>query len=131
MLIELWERLRGYDKWTITTARFESADFRQTGHLDKNGNVSYTYASDDELVWTDVSGTKHSARFTVPDDSPLYQFIGGESVAIRYDPARPDRYYYRELLQTRLATIRKRIYWTFGLLAFFALYIWARAQLMK
>ena len=130
MLIELWERLRGYDKWTITTARFESAELKQTAHLDRGGNVNYTYASNDELVWTDATGTRRSATFTVPDDSPLYQFIGGEGVTIRYNPARSDHYYYRELLQTRLATIRKRIYWTLGFGIFLAFFSWL-SQMMR
>jgi hypothetical protein len=128
MLIERWERLRGYDQWTITTARYESAEFKQTGHLERNGDITYTYASEDELVWTDTSGSRHSASFAVPDDSPLYQNIGGESVEIRYDPARPDRYYYRELLQTRLATLRKRILWTLGLAVLLVLFGWVRSR---
>jgi hypothetical protein len=109
MLIEIWERLRGYDKWVQTEAKIESSDVEKTAHSDRYGNVSYTWASGDLLAWTDRQGQKQYAEFTVPDDSPLYQLVGGETVTIRYDPARPDRFYFRELLRTRVHTVVQRI----------------------
>jgi hypothetical protein len=112
MLIEFWERLRGYDKWVATIARFESADLENHVHTDRAGNVSYTWTSFDTLLWTDTHGTEHSADFRVPDDSPIYQMIDGDKVTIRYNPTRPDRYYYRELLQTRVHTVLKIAFWT-------------------
>jgi hypothetical protein len=62
----------------------------------------YEYASGDFLTWTDRQGEKQYASIPVPDDTPLYQMVGGETVTIRYDPARPDRFYYRELLCTKV-----------------------------
>jgi hypothetical protein len=103
MLIEIWERLRGYDKWVETEAKIESSNLEKTPVEGRSGTVvSYLYASGDTLTWTDRQGEKQYADFTVPDDSPLYQFIGGETVTIRYDPAHPDRFYYRDLLRTRI-----------------------------
>jgi hypothetical protein len=105
MLIEIWERLRGYDKWVETQAKFESSDVEKKPIRDRSGTVvDYRYVSGDLLTWTDRQGKKQSASFTVPDDSPIYQMVGGESVTIRYNPARPDRFYYRELLRTRVHT---------------------------
>lgn len=102
MLIEIWERLRGYDKWIETEAKVESSKVKKTATY---GN---SWASEDELAWTDRSGKTQRARFNVPDGSPLFQLIGGETVMIQYDPTEPDRYYFRELFQTRARTAFKR-----------------------
>ncbi|MGP8224612.1 MAG: DUF3592 domain-containing protein [Terracidiphilus sp.] len=105
MLIEIWERLRGYDKWIQTEAKIESSQDEETSHSTRYGTVSY--ASADILTWTDRQGKKQYADFTVPEDSPLYQLVGDETVTIRYDPARPDRFYFRELFSTRVHTVVK------------------------
>lgn len=108
MLIEIWERLRGYDKWIETEAKIESSNVEKTPIEGRSGTaIGYSYASGDILTWTDRQGEKQYADFTAPDDSPLYQLIGGETVTIRYDPAHPDRFYYRDLLRTRIHTAVK------------------------
>ena len=108
MLIEIWERLHGYDKWVQVEATVESSRVKETAHSDRSGNVSYTYGSGDVLVWTDRQGARKTGSFTVPDDSPLYQLVGGESITIRYNPADPDEFYFRELLRTRVNSAIKR-----------------------
>lgn len=102
MLIELWEKLRGYHKWVQTEAKVRSSKVEKTAHYGRDGSVSYTWASGDQLVWTDEQGQPQSAEFKVDDESPLYQLVGGESVTIRYNPARPEEFYYRDLLRSRL-----------------------------
>ena len=102
MLIELWEKLRGYDKWIDVTATIESSKVRKTQHNGRDGSVSYTYDSGDLLSWKDAQGAKHYAPFNVDDESPLYQLVGGEFVAIRYNPAYPDRFYFPDLLRSRV-----------------------------
>jgi Protein of unknown function (DUF3592) len=124
MLMELWERLRGYNKWIATDATVTSSDVERTAHMDR-GNVYYTYDSGDQITWTDASGQKRSADFKVPDDSPLYQLIGGETVSIRYNPANPDQFYYRDLLKTRIHTAVR----TTAFILFFALLLLARILL--
>lgn len=109
MILEFYERLRGYDKWVETKATIESSSMNEIAHTDRSGNISYTYDSGDVLTWTDTRGEKQFADFTVDDESPLYQFVGGESVTIRYDPTRPDRFYYRDLLQSRIRYIFKLV----------------------
>jgi len=32
----------------------------------------------------------------------LFQLVGGESIAIRYNPKDPDEFYYRDLLKSRV-----------------------------
>jgi Protein of unknown function (DUF3592) len=108
MTTKLWEHLRGYDKWIETTATFESADLEKTPHTDRGGNVTYTWASFDTIVWTDQTGTTHRADFRVPDDSPIYQLVDGNTATIRYNPANPDRFYYPDLLRARIATTLRR-----------------------
>jgi hypothetical protein len=38
MLIEIWERLRGYDKWVQTEAKIESSNLEEVKTYDINGN---------------------------------------------------------------------------------------------
>jgi hypothetical protein len=123
MTTKLWERLRGYDKWIETTAHLEAADLEKTAHVDRGGNVSYTWSSFDTIAWTDQAGTTHKASFRVPDDSPIYQLIDGNNATIRYDPAEPERFYYPDLLRTRIHTILKRIGLTILFLAILSLFI--------
>ena len=115
MLIEMWGRLRGFDKWVEAEATITAADMEQTAHMDRGGNVSYTYGSGDEITWTDELCQKHSADFKVSDDSPLYQLVGGENVTIRYNPSNPDEYYYPELLRARFVAASRK---SLGVLAF-------------
>jgi hypothetical protein len=41
-------------------------------------------------------GEPHFAPFVNEETSPLYQLLEGETIAIRFDPQRPDRFYNRE-----------------------------------
>jgi hypothetical protein len=107
MLIEIWEHLRGYNKWVQTEAKIESSNLEKVEAYDINGNQTTISESDDKLVWTDKMGQRQSAEFYVPDDSPLYQFIGGETVTIRYNPANPKEFYYRDLLRSKVHTAFK------------------------
>lgn len=124
MLIEIWERLRGYCKWVQVEATIESSNMEETPHFDQSGHVSYSYASSDNLVWTDRQGQRRSAYISIPDDSPLYQFIGGETVSIRYDPAKPDQFYFRDLMRTRLHTLFQRTIASLIFIGIFLLLSW-------
>jgi hypothetical protein len=100
MLIELWERLRGYDKWIEAEATVESSEpMNQQLH---GRDLSY---SDDVIVWADSTGEKHRAPFRVQADSPLFQLVQGSTISIRYNPADPEEYYFRDLLQTRVRRV--------------------------
>jgi len=51
MLIELWERLRGYDKWIEANAKISSSDMEKIPYMNRSGTVvSYNYASGDALL---------------------------------------------------------------------------------
>jgi hypothetical protein len=124
MLIEMWERLRGYDKWVETQAKIESSNVKRTSHTDRAGNVSYTWSSGDTLVWADSQGDQRRAEFKVDDESPLYQLVGGESVTIRYDPQNPDHFYFRDLLQSRVRRFFQLVLYAMLGLTFFAALLW-------
>ena|ERR1700744_1047926 len=120
MLIEIWERLLGFDKWIETEATVTTSDMEKTAHMDRGGHVSYTYGSGDEITWIDESGEKHHAEFKVSDDSPLYQLVGGEKVTIRYNPSNPDKYHYPELLRARFVAGSRKMLVVFGVLILFS-----------
>jgi hypothetical protein len=113
MLIEVWERLRGYHKWAETQAVLESAN------VEKDATGPFDNLSAETLSWNDRTGQKHSAKFTVPDDSPLFKLAPGESVTIRYNPAAPAQFYLRELLRSRVHFIfRTILFWIFIIFVF-------------
>lgn len=126
MFLELWERLRGYDQWVETQARIESSDVTATPYTSRSGReVGYTYDAGDVITWTDSSGEKQYATFEIEQDSPLFQLIGGESVTIRYDPAHPDRFYYRDLLRSRVRSACKAILTILVIAGLVGGFIWA------
>lgn len=95
MLIELWERLRGYHEWVETEANIESFQTVRK-RLGRSDRIPRTRnVSSDLLVWRDQHGRRHYGPFVNLDTSPLYQLLEGETIRIRYDPANPDRYYNR------------------------------------
>ena len=100
MLIEIWERLRGYHQWTETQAIIESANVTKEP-VGERGTVFIT-TSADTLTWNDLTGQKHSAQFTLPDDSPLFKLKAGDTATVRYNPVHPDRFYLRDLLRTKV-----------------------------
>lgn len=110
MLIELWERLRGYDKWIPVEARIQSSTLseEQIGeiHSRYTGEYEpvYEWESENVLTWTDKSGQEHSASYKVNEDSPLFQLYDGQTVTIRYNPANPDEFYLRGLASSHAAT---------------------------
>ncbi|HTB97777.1 MAG TPA: DUF3592 domain-containing protein [Terracidiphilus sp.] len=108
MLIELWEKLRGYDKWLETSATVEETNVEEF-HV-RGGNFS---ESSDVLRWTDTQGNRHRTGITINDDSPLFQLVRGSSIPIRYNPADPEQFYIRELLQTRVRALVRGLVFAF------------------
>lgn len=121
MLIEPWEILRGYDRWIDVEAKIVSSDVRRTAHHGHDGSVSYSYDAGDQLTWTDAQGNTQFADFQVDDQSSLYQFVGGESIAIRYNPRDPSRFYSRDLLRSRVHFISRCIVTGLALLSLLGL----------
>jgi hypothetical protein len=126
MLIELWERLRGYDKWVETKAIVESADQKKTTLVNRYGNKTDKWTSDDVIVWTDAQGHKQYADFTVDEPSKLFQLIDGETVTIRYNPSRPEEFYYRDLLRYRVRRFLQITLLVLFLVAFLSFLVWLR-----
>ncbi len=119
MWIELCERLFGYDKWTETTARFEAANVQQYVQRSTLAPDQVSYSSRDTIVWTDADGKEHRASFVVGENSPVYYQYDGSQVPIRYNPANPDRFYYRDLFLSR---VRSRTVATLTAIGILALY---------
>ncbi len=107
MLIEFWERLRGYDKWPETEATIISGDKvrRALGVRDPK----LKHVSADLLMWRDQYARKQHGPFVTYDTSPLYQLLEGETILIRYDPAMPGRYYNRALFLGWLLHLAKAV----------------------
>jgi hypothetical protein len=107
MLIQAWERLRGYDRWTPATATVKSSslarvefDRRETGDAKK---PAFAWKSNCTIVWNDQNGVERKAVFEAFEESPLYQLVDGDQVAIRFNPHQPAEFYLPGLLHSKLA----------------------------
>ena len=127
MLIELWEKLRGYDKWIEAQATVCRSGTERIEHQGRYGPY-YTTEAGDVIEWTDPSGEKQYADFNAPEGSKLFQLIAGDKVAIRFNPTKPDEFYYRDLLQLR---VRQAVAGALGvavIVAIYGLMIWAETH---
>ena len=106
MLIEIWERLRGYDKWIEAEAVIVSGKKirREFGLPALRSDSRF---SSDLLMWVDREGEKRFGPFVNQDTSPLYQLLEGETVLVRYDPSKPDRFYNRAHFLSWVAMLTK------------------------
>jgi hypothetical protein len=107
MLIELWERLRGYDKWVEAEAKVVSYETLRKELGDKIPKPRESQFSSDILVWMDQQGELQFGPFVNHEGSRLFQTFEGEIVPIRYDPSKPSRYYNREYFVGWVANIAK------------------------
>jgi hypothetical protein len=106
MFIELWERLRGYDKWVEAQAVIVSGEtLRRKFGLPARRRESQF--SSDLLMWKDQRGERRYGAFVNQDTSPLFQLLEGETVTIRYDPSNPSRFYNRSHFLSWLVLIVK------------------------
>ena len=125
MLIEIWERLRGYDKWVQTNAVVCRSGMEKVEHQGRYGTY-FTTEAGDVIEWTDPTGEKQYADFNAPEGSKLFQLTTGDTVEIRYNPAKPDDFYYRDLLQLRVRQAAGATFAVLLVLSFYGLMIWAR-----
>lgn len=116
MLIEIWERLRGYDKWVETQATIKTSTTKKTSRKVKGGRQDI-WSATNSILWTTWQGQTQSADFYLADISQLKHFVVGETVTIRYNPANPSNFYLPKLL---LLDLRKWIKLTAMLLAWIA-----------
>ena len=102
MLMAIWERLRGYDKWTPAEATVVFVKEEHTYPGKDGKELHYSYVTGDRLAWTDAQGEKQSAPLKPAGKDPKYQFAEGEVVSIRYNPANPEQYFFPRLSAMRV-----------------------------
>jgi hypothetical protein len=125
MLIEMWERWRGYDKWVRTEAKIESSEIHETDIKNQYGQTMVKdYDAGDLITWLDARGEKHQSKFSVGEVSPLYQLVDGQTFTIRYDPEHPERFYHPDLLRYRAKVAAWATLVLLGIIAFVAWFIW-------
>jgi len=124
MLIEIWERLRGYDKWVKTNATVCRSATEKVEHQGRGGPY-YTTEAGDVIEWTDSTGEKQYADSNAPEGSKLFQLTTGDTVEIRYNPAKPDDFYFRDLVQLRVRQAASATLLALLVLSIYGLMIWA------
>jgi hypothetical protein len=121
MFIELWERIRGYDKWSKSEATIRSSTLAkiEVGH-NRNGTPIMAWQNSCVLVWSDPAGASQLDEFSVFESSPLFQLYEDQKVTILCDPANSGNYFFPELLRTRAI---RAIKMTLGFAIFTALVV--------
>lgn len=105
MLIERWEHLRGYDKWTQTNATVQSVSLSRVGEIggsESKPPIALGWESVCEIRWRDQDEIEHVAEFRAYEESPLYQLSEGNTLTIRYNPSNPSEYLIPGLLTSEL-----------------------------
>ena len=128
MLIEIWERLRGYDKWVPAEAYVCSVT-----EIRKKLGKRYQIPADIQfsgqlLLWFDDYELPSFGTFVTHETSPLYQLLEGESIVILYNPAKPDQYYCRPHFLSWGATITKAV---LGVAIFGGFLVWRIWMILK
>jgi hypothetical protein len=125
MLIEIWERWRGYDKWVETEAKIESSEIHETDIKNQYGQTMVKdYDAGDLITWLDARGEKHQSKFTVDEVSPLYQLVDGQTFTIRYDPEHPERFYHPDVLRSQAKALAWATLILLGGISFVVWFIW-------
>ena len=89
MIEELLAKLRGVDKWPETEAGVVSVDrIAAEGRYPGRATISFTYRPS--------GGEIQSGTFIVGDQSSLYNLDEKDSFPVKYNPARPERFYSSE-----------------------------------
>ena len=101
MLIQIWERLRGLNRWSPTVATIQ-ASAPQAIDFGKENSTPLAWQSVCKIAWRDQSGVEHTAEFEAYEESPLYQLCEGDKVEIRVNPQEPAEFYLPGLLQSKL-----------------------------
>ncbi|MGA2834795.1 MAG: hypothetical protein ABSE55_17165 [Terracidiphilus sp.] len=109
MLIEIWERLRGYDKWIQTEATVKSSEVEEIieGFDTRAEALISTWHGYEELVWKDRFGTEWKKEVDARENSPLFRLYDGKSTIVCYNPASPEEFYVREQLQYKINLVSK------------------------
>jgi len=107
MLIELWEKLQGYDKWKTTEAKVIAASVEK-------GEMGEKVIC--RISWVDSAGKQQEARFEADEESPLFQLSEGDPFAIRFNEKSPSDFYARELIASDALAARKAILWAIVML---------------
>jgi hypothetical protein len=107
MLIEIWERLCGYDKWIQREATIKSSRLADVQVF--NSPAAREWRSASTLAWKDEAGQQHTATYEVTDNSSLFQLYEGQTVTIRCNPADPNKFYLPGVLKSR---VMSGIKWT-------------------
>jgi hypothetical protein len=129
MLIEIWELLRGYHRWSLAEATVEYVKEEHVYHDSGGKELHYSYTTGERLVWKDARGEKCTAPLKPPGKNPKYQFAEGETATIRYNPAMPDQYYFRKLAAMRVRSFFVTAFSILAVAAFCIGDIWVREML--
>lgn len=93
MLIELWEKLRGYDKWIETEAisvKFES----ERNFVLRKGTSVPVFQFRAVLTWLDQYGAERTGVLDLAG-SPLRLPVRAPLIRLRFNPAAPHEFYVR------------------------------------
>jgi hypothetical protein len=129
MLMEIWERLRGYHKWTQAEAKVEFLKEEFLYHDKAGKDLHYSHVTGERLAWTDTTGQPHYAPLKKLGDNTRYKFTEGEAETIRYNPASPDQFYCRNISEMKVRYYVSTAFTILAVAAFCIVSVWVREML--
>ncbi len=89
MLIKIWERIRGIDKWPETTATVTSVNYYSASKAGDLADVGFRYR--------DAKGEDHYGSYTVDSMTSLYNINADDTFSVWYNPKKPDQNFSDEI----------------------------------
>jgi hypothetical protein len=101
MILEIWERLRGFDKWPQVEATIQSSAVEKATRLRKGSRVD-EWKTVYEIAWTDPAGLLQRKQMALPGMSRDLNLIDGVGISVRYKPTDYSKFFIREELRRRI-----------------------------
>jgi hypothetical protein len=129
MLIEIWEWLRGYNKWTQADAQVVFLKEEHTRQDQSGKDIHCTDITGNRLVWADAKGVRHHAKLDRSGDPSKADYSDGEAATIRYNPANPEQFYWRKLSELKVRRFFATTFTVITVAAVSIVYVWFREML--
>jgi len=97
MLVKIWERLRGIDKWPQTTATVTEITYDSLPRGGHMANVAFRYR--------DPNGEDQYWTYTVDSMTSLYNIQPNDTFSVWFNPKRPEQNFSDEIESTANRTL--------------------------
>jgi hypothetical protein len=109
LILEFWERLRGFDQWPLTEGKVRSSAVHRTTLRGKGGRLVDSWRTVLEVEWTDPDGLQRTRKIGLRAVSSDFNSIGSTNLSVRYKPTDYSKFFVREELRQKV--LRQTMIW--------------------